>query len=127
MQACDVALKLLLQGPATLMMRELTGGSVEKWLDIELPKVRNLRMAWRDKRWQSDLGSALVYSTLIGGSGTENARAIAKNTPFSERRHAQLRLVGDLQRGARADRGPFVAVVPCGRWRLYTNRAEDYA
>jgi len=44
MQAYDVALKLLLQGPATLMMRELTGGSVEKWLDIELPKVRNLRM-----------------------------------------------------------------------------------
>jgi hypothetical protein len=26
-------------------MRELTGGGIEKWLDIELPKVRNLRMA----------------------------------------------------------------------------------
>jgi predicted GNAT family N-acyltransferase len=44
MQEYDVALKLLLQGPARLMMRELTGGSIEKWLDIELPKVRNLRM-----------------------------------------------------------------------------------
>jgi hypothetical protein len=44
MQEYDVALKLLLQGPAKLVMRELTGGSVEKWLDIELPKVQNLRM-----------------------------------------------------------------------------------
>jgi hypothetical protein len=40
----DVALKLLLQGRATLTMRELTGTAITKWLDVELPKVQNLRL-----------------------------------------------------------------------------------
>jgi hypothetical protein len=44
MQEYDVALKLLLQGPARLTMRELTSTVVEKWLDVELPKVQNLRL-----------------------------------------------------------------------------------
>jgi hypothetical protein len=44
MQAYDIALKLLLQGPARLTMRELTGTAIEKWLDVELPKVQNLRL-----------------------------------------------------------------------------------
>src|ERR1022692_979046 len=44
MQEYDVALKLLLQGSATLIMRELTGTAVAKWLDVELPKVQNLRL-----------------------------------------------------------------------------------
>jgi hypothetical protein len=44
MQAYDVALKLLLPRSATLTMRELTGTAVEKWLDVELPKVQNLRL-----------------------------------------------------------------------------------
>jgi hypothetical protein len=43
MQEYDVALKLLLQGSAKLTMRELTGTAIEKWLDVELPKVQNLR------------------------------------------------------------------------------------
>jgi len=40
----DAALKLLLQGRATLTMRELTGTAIAKWLDVELPKVQNLRL-----------------------------------------------------------------------------------
>lgn len=44
MQEYDVALKLLLQGSAKLTMRELTGTVIEKWLDVELPKVQNLRL-----------------------------------------------------------------------------------
>ena len=44
MQDYDVALKLLLQGSARLTMRELTGTAIEKWLDVELPKVRNPRV-----------------------------------------------------------------------------------
>ena len=44
MQDYDVALKLLLQGSATRTMRELTGTTVAKWLDVELPKVQNLRL-----------------------------------------------------------------------------------
>jgi len=44
MQDYDVALKLLLQGSASLTIRELTGTAVAKWLDVELPKVQNLRL-----------------------------------------------------------------------------------
>src|ERR1022692_3008987 len=44
MQEYDVALKLLLQGSAKLTMRELTGTAIAKWLDVELPKVQNLRL-----------------------------------------------------------------------------------
>jgi hypothetical protein len=44
MQEYDVALKLLLKGSASLTMRELTGTAVAKWLDVELPKVQNLRL-----------------------------------------------------------------------------------
>src|SRR5580700_5292408 len=44
MQEYDVALKLLLRGSAKLTMRELTGTAVEKWLDVELPKVQNIRV-----------------------------------------------------------------------------------
>ena len=43
MQKYDVTLKLLLQGAARQIMIELTGGPVEKWLNVELPKVRNPR------------------------------------------------------------------------------------
>jgi predicted transposase YdaD len=43
-QAYDVTLKLLLQGAASLTMRTLTGTTVAKWLDVELPKVQNLRL-----------------------------------------------------------------------------------
>jgi hypothetical protein len=44
MQEYDVALKLLLQGSASLTMRALTGTAIAKWLDVELPKVQNLRL-----------------------------------------------------------------------------------
>src|SRR5258708_6319639 len=44
MQHYDVTLKLLLQGSATATLRQLTGTTVTKWLDVELPKVQNLRL-----------------------------------------------------------------------------------
>ncbi len=44
MQEYDVALKLLLQGQATYTIGALTGGVIAKWLDVELPKVQNLRL-----------------------------------------------------------------------------------
>ena len=62
MQEYDIALKLLLQGSAKLTVRELTGGPVEKWLDIELPKVQNTRMD-------------LLGETAAGNSSTWNCRA----------------------------------------------------
>jgi len=44
MQEYDVALKLLLQGQAKRTIGELTGTAIVKWLDVELPKVRNPRL-----------------------------------------------------------------------------------
>lgn len=44
MQEYDVVLKLLLQGPASLTVRELTGTQIQRWLDVELPRVQNLRL-----------------------------------------------------------------------------------
>ena len=44
MQDYDVTLKLLLQCSGGIIMRELTGMRVAKWLDVELPKVQNLRL-----------------------------------------------------------------------------------
>src|SRR5208337_2780519 len=44
MQEYDVALKLLLRGSARLTMIELTGATVERWIDVESPKVRNTRV-----------------------------------------------------------------------------------
>src|SRR5438874_202012 len=43
MQEYDVALKLLLQASATLMIREVAGAAIVKWLDVELPKIQNPR------------------------------------------------------------------------------------
>src|SRR5437016_11115018 len=60
MQDYDVALKLLLRGSARLTMRELTGTTVEKWLDVELPKVQNTRV---DLLGQTNEGS-LVHLEL---------------------------------------------------------------
>jgi predicted transposase YdaD len=44
MQEYDVALKLLLQKSATVTVRELTGTTIAKWLDVELPAVQNPRV-----------------------------------------------------------------------------------
>jgi hypothetical protein len=44
MQEYDVALKVLLQSQATRTISALTGTAIAKWLDVELPKVQNLRL-----------------------------------------------------------------------------------
>ncbi len=44
MQDYDVTMKILLQRSAGATLRELTGTAVAKWLDVELPKVQNLRL-----------------------------------------------------------------------------------
>ncbi|MDQ2899173.1 MAG: DUF4351 domain-containing protein [Acidobacteriota bacterium] len=42
MREYDATLKMLLRGSAARTLRDLTGVSVAKWLDIELPKVHTL-------------------------------------------------------------------------------------
>jgi predicted transposase YdaD len=44
MHEYDITLKLLLRGSAAMAFQALTGGLVERWLDIELPKMQNPRM-----------------------------------------------------------------------------------
>lgn len=44
MQEYDVALKVLLQTQARRTISDLTGTTIAKWLDVELPKVQNLRL-----------------------------------------------------------------------------------
>ena len=44
MHEYDVTLKMLLRGSARMAFKALTGGAVEKWLDVELPRVQNPRM-----------------------------------------------------------------------------------
>jgi hypothetical protein len=44
MHEYDITLKLLLRGSAGMAFQALTGGLVERWLDIELPKMQNPRM-----------------------------------------------------------------------------------
>jgi len=44
MQEYDVALKLLLQSPARYTIAATTGSVVAEWLDVELPKLQNLRL-----------------------------------------------------------------------------------
>jgi hypothetical protein len=58
MQEYDVVLKLLLKGSATLTLLELTGSAIERWLDVELPKVQkaqNLRLDLLGRTVDGDL------------------------------------------------------------------------
>jgi hypothetical protein len=43
MHEYDVALKVLLQAPATSLLRQLTGASMESWLNTELSVVQTRR------------------------------------------------------------------------------------
>jgi hypothetical protein len=65
MQEYDVGLKLLLRGSAKLTMRELTGTTVETWMDTELPKVQNTRV---DLLGETAGGKDLVHLELQSGN-----------------------------------------------------------
>ncbi len=65
MQEYDVALKLLLRGSAKLTMRELTGSTVETWLDIEMSKVQNPRV---DLLGETVVEKGLVHLELQSGN-----------------------------------------------------------
>lgn len=44
MHEYDITLKLILQGAAGLVLRDVTGVHIERWLNVELPEVRNTRV-----------------------------------------------------------------------------------
>jgi predicted transposase YdaD len=89
MQEYDVALKLLLQGSARLTIRELAGGPVVKWLDMELPKMQNLRM---------DLLGEMIESEEVG----DNVIAILAG--LRDHRDAVRKIVGKIASLAAAER-----------------------
>ena len=70
MHEYDITLKVLLRGSAAMAFQALTGGVVERWLDIELPKMQNPRM---------DLLGELADGTLLHlelQSGNDSAMAL---------------------------------------------------
>jgi hypothetical protein len=68
MQEYDVTLKLLLRGSAKLTMRELAGATVERWLDVEQPKVQNARVDLLGETAGEDNG--LIHLELQSGNDT---------------------------------------------------------
>jgi len=56
-------LKLLLQGSARATMRELTGTTIEKWLDVELPQIQNPRADLVGESAEGDLVHIELQST----------------------------------------------------------------
>jgi hypothetical protein len=67
MQEYDVTLKLLMQGRARLTVLALTGGAVEKWLNVELPKVQNQRA---DLLGETADGSLIHFELQSGNDAT---------------------------------------------------------
>lgn len=63
MQDYDVTLKLLLQRSGSLILRELTGTAIARWLDVELPKVQNLRLDLLGEAVDGDLVHLELQST----------------------------------------------------------------
>src|SRR6266566_8910338 len=74
MQEYDVALKLLLRGSAKLTMRELTGTAIEKWLDVELPRVQNTRVDLLGETCEA----SLVHLELQSGNDATMALRMAE-------------------------------------------------
>jgi hypothetical protein len=64
MQKYDVALKVLLQSQARRTISELTGTTIAKWLDVELPKVQNLRLDLLGET----VGDELIHLELQSGN-----------------------------------------------------------
>jgi hypothetical protein len=70
MQEYDVVLKLLLQGSAKLVLAELAGATIARWLNVELPELVNRRV---------DLLGETADGTLIQidlQSGPDNTMAL---------------------------------------------------
>ncbi|HXB67492.1 MAG TPA: DUF4351 domain-containing protein [Candidatus Acidoferrales bacterium] len=74
MQEYDIALKLLLRGSAKLTMIELTGAAVEKWLDVELPKVQSLRVDLLGET----TGGGLIHLELQSGNDATMPQRMAE-------------------------------------------------
>lgn len=64
MQKYDVALKVLLQSQARRTISALTGTAIAKWLDVELPKVQNLRLDLLGET----AGNELIHLELQSGN-----------------------------------------------------------
>jgi hypothetical protein len=74
MHEYDVTLKILLRGSAETAFRRLTGVSVERWLDIELPKIQNPRA---DLLGESAEG-ALVHLELQSSNDSDMPQRMAE-------------------------------------------------
>lgn len=86
MNEYDVTLKLLLQGSADLTMRLLTGGPVQRWLNVELPEIQITRM---DLLGETPDGG-LIHIELQSGHDREMALRMAEYCLRVYRRTSRL-------------------------------------
>ncbi len=63
MQEFDIALKLLLRRSAHFTMRELTGATIDRWLDVELPRMQNPRLDLLGETAEGELVHIELQST----------------------------------------------------------------
>jgi hypothetical protein len=86
LQGYDVTLKMLLRGSAGRAFDELTGSTVAKWLDIELPKVQNPRMDLLGEL----TGGGLLHLELQSGNDPEMPERMAEYAIGTYRRFKQF-------------------------------------
>jgi predicted transposase YdaD len=91
---------MLLRGSAGTAFAELTGGSVERWLDIELPKVQNPRMDLLGEL----SGGGLLHLELQSGNDPEMPERMAEYAIGTYRRFKQFPRQVVLYVGERAIR-----------------------
>ncbi len=77
MHEYDATLKMLLRGSAQQAFYALTGVAVERWMDIELPKVQTLRV---DLPGQAT-DESLIHLELQSTNDPEMALRMAGDTP----------------------------------------------
>ncbi|HVW86626.1 MAG TPA: DUF4351 domain-containing protein [Bryobacteraceae bacterium] len=70
----DVALKLLLQSFASMTIQQVAGGAITKWLNVELPELRNTRV---DLLGETSAGE-LVHIELQSGNDAKMALRMAE-------------------------------------------------
>jgi hypothetical protein len=63
MHEYDVAFKLILQQSVGIAIREIAGTTIAKWLDVELPEVRNTRVDLLGETARGDLIHIELQST----------------------------------------------------------------
>jgi hypothetical protein len=72
----DATLKLLFQGSATGALRELIGVAVERWLNVELPRVQTPRVDLLGETHEGELVHVEFQSSNDSAMAQSNGRIL---------------------------------------------------